>query len=200
MRPRPSRPGPRGFTLLELVVAMALFALVSVMALQALSGALHQRQVLERVDARDAEILRTLTLLRRDLKHLVPLGFQSPLGEIENAFAPAPDRLGLTLGGQPGGNGEDAQASPGAGFRRVVWQLDPEAGTLSRRVWPVLNPRDPEQLGPERVHLTGVRAMRILPEPQPDGDPLLVNSLPRQIEVELQTDRAGPLRVVVTPW
>jgi len=194
------RRAARGFTLLELVVALALFALVSVMALQVLTGALHQRRVLERSAAQGAEVLRTLTLLRRDLEHLVPLPFRSPLGEEAPAYAPGEDRLALSVGGQPRLPPATPADGEEAGFQRVIWRHDPEAGTLSRRVWGVLNPRDPEQIGDETVHLTGVRELRVAPAEAPGAETAPVTALPRQIEVVIDTAQTGTLRVLVTRW
>ena len=208
---RHTRPGARGFTLLELVVAVAIFSLISVMALQVLTGALHQGRILESRDARGAEVLRALTLLRRDLEHLVPVAFVSPLGESEPAYAPAEDGFALSLGGQPrlpqaeGAEGAEVAKVTEAGFERVIWHFDAEAGTLSRQVWGVLNPRDPEQIGPELVQLSGVSGLRITPGPAPENPAETTPApqeagLPDQIEVEVETAQEGMLRVLVTRW
>ncbi|MEO0780598.1 MAG: type II secretion system protein GspJ [Pseudomonadota bacterium] len=206
---------PRGFTLLELVVSLALFALVSVMALQVLSGALHQNRVLERVDDQASAVLRTMALLRLDLNHASPMAFQTPIGDFEAAYLPGPDSLALSLGGLPRlprAPGEGARSSAqDAGFQRVIWRHDITENTLTRQVWPVLNPRDPDQIGPEEVVLTGVRGLTLTPSLEDlantgalgnDGDTNArdENGLPSQITVEIDTVQTGTLQVVVSPW
>ena len=47
---------PRGFTLLELVVSLAIFTLVAAMGLQAVTGTLHQNRVLDQSQADMVEI------------------------------------------------------------------------------------------------------------------------------------------------
>lgn len=199
-RGRPRRRGARGFTLLELVVALALFALVSIMALQMLTGALHQSRLLARTDARAAEVLRVMTLLRRDLERLVPVPFQSPLGEVEPAYAPVLDRLSLSTGGQSRLPRTGPDSAGEAGFRRVIWRHDAEAGTLTRRAWGVLNPRDAEQIGAETVQLTGVLDLRVTPGPAPEDETEAEAAPPARIEVEIETAHTGTLRVVVSRW
>jgi len=60
--------GDRGLTLIELLAAMAILAVVSLMAVQTITGALFQREILERADAQGAQFVRALALLRRDLE------------------------------------------------------------------------------------------------------------------------------------
>lgn len=217
IRSRFSR-GPRGFTLLELVVSLALFSLVSIMSLQVLTGALHQSRVMERADLQASEVLRALALLRHDLEHGVSRPFQTPIGDVEPAYHPRPESLALSLGGLPRlprAPGESAtEVRPDAGFQRVVWRHDAAAGTLTRQVWPVLNPRDPGQIGPEEVVLTGVRGLALEPGPEDEAaagtlpeddseDDTRANAasgLPPQIIVEIDTVQTGLLRVVVTTW
>lgn len=206
---------PRGFTLLELVVSLALFSLVSVMALQVLSGALHQNRVLERADAQASEVLRAMALLRHDLNHASPKPFQTPIGDVEAAYLPGTDRFALSLGGLPRlpiPPGESAEASTqDAGFQRVIWRHDLTAGTLTRQTWPVLNPRDPDQIGPEEIVLTGVQSLTLTPGPEEtantggsEGDEAAntrnATGLPGQIVVEIETAQTGTLQIVVSPW
>lgn len=189
---RAAPPAPRGFTLLELMVALALFSLVAVMSLQVLTGAVHQRRVLEQQTGDSAALMRHLALLRADLENLVPLPFTPPLGGQEPAFAPSATALELSLGGQArlggGAGGEPAED----GFQRVIWQYDAQAETLSRGIWPVLHPRDPAQRGPDIVMLDGVTRFQVTPSEASE-------TLPRQIEVTFETRRHGPLRLVVSP-
>lgn len=183
-----------GFTLIELVAVLAIFALVALMALQALTGAMHQRRVLERADLEAAALARTLTQLRRDLSGALPATFHPPLADAQPALL-APEgggRFALSIAGHPRLDEED-----GAGMARVIWRHDPVARRLTRQVWPALNPARQTVAGPERVMLEGVSGLSLIPLgdwPTRADDPA---SLPAGFEVRLTSGRHGTLRVVV---
>lgn len=145
-----------GLSLIELVVAMALFALVAVMGLQVLNGTLRFQSRYVALSDQTAELSLALTLLRRDLAHAVPMPFVrpegGPLSSIEMTL-PGPV-LALSLAGQPslGETGDD-------GTRRVEWRHDPRLQTLSRRSWPTLMPQSASQVASEEVILSGVRRL-----------------------------------------
>lgn len=114
----------RGLTLIELLAAMAILALVSLMAVQTLSGALFQRDILNRTDVQAGDLSLALALLRRDLEAAAPVS----LGLDDDLPLPAiaADNGGISLirtGLGP---------APGA-FGRVDWRLD-AGGVLARRV------------------------------------------------------------------
>lgn len=174
----------RGLTLIELLAGMAILAVVSVMAVQALSGALFQREVLSRVDDEAAQLARALALLRHDLEAVAPV----PLGEEAGAPLPAirVDRTGVAL----------VRAGTGAqgGFGRVDWRLRAD-GVLTRQVWP--DPLASGLPGPEVALLTGVGALRLTAQGGnlPDTDDPL--TLPPGFALDLDTARHGTLRLVV---
>lgn len=183
-----------GFTLIELVAVLAIFALVSLMALQALTGAIHQRRVLERADREADALIRALTFLRRDFEAALPATFHPPLAEAQPAFlaADGSGRVALSIAGHPRLNEGD-----GAGTARVVWRHDPVARTLTRQVWPVLNPARSTLAGPERVILSDISALSVAPLgawPEREENPA---SLPAGFDIRLTSGRYGALRVVV---
>lgn len=153
----------RGLTLMELVIAMAIFALVAVMGLQSLSGSLLQRDRLTmRADAAEA-LGQGLALLRNDLSAALPMVFFPP-GEArpQSALRGWPDGQGfsLSLGGQPGL--PRASGDPDAGARqRVDWRFDPGSGRLVRQAWPTLYPVAARQRGPGVTALEGVTALSL---------------------------------------
>ena len=191
----PARRAQAGLTLIELVAAIAVFAVVAVMAMQILGGALRQNEALERLDADGAALIRTLALIRRDLESAVPVRFQPPQGPAEAAVLPLPGDSGLAL--SVGGH-----AVPGgtlrSGLIRVTWRLDPATGVLSRQVWPTLDPRRNDQAGVPVSMLDGVQRLAFVspglaPGALPDPD-----TVPRGMELRLDTVRHGPLRIVVS--
>lgn len=145
----------RGLTLIELVVALAVFALIAVMGVQALQGTLRMRDALGSRDSRAAEMARATALLRQDLGALAPLLFFPPDGPPQSALFAPPDGLALTLGGQP-------TLTPGNLARqRAVWRLDPATGTLSRGLWPGLAPASAVEAAPDVAMLSGVTGLRL---------------------------------------
>ncbi len=139
-----------GLTLIELVAAMAVFAMVAVMGLQALTGTLRMRDRLGARADQAAALSLGLTQLRHDLSAMLPLVFHAPGGGQQSALALSPDgrTLAFSIGGQP-----DLPPISGQGLHRVEWRFDPARGQLWRRVWPVLQPASPSAAFPEVLML-----------------------------------------------
>lgn len=177
-RPRiPSDTGPdraagsRGLSLFELVVAMALFAMVATLGLQALSGTVQIGSRLGEVSARVGAESRAVTLLRQDLSRMVGLRFHPPGAEGfgQSALSLSPDglQLSFSIAGQhddvaaPISGASVIGASMTAGLQRVVWRLDPASGQLSRQIWPGLHPAHARQQAPATVWLTEVASLQL---------------------------------------
>ena len=81
-------PSPRsaGFTLLELLVAMAVFVLVSVSVYAALAQMLLSRALLEERYANLADVQRVLLYVERDLLQAVERTVKTPYGDVEPAL------------------------------------------------------------------------------------------------------------------
>lgn len=208
----------RGLTLIELVVAMAIFALVAVMGLQTLDGTIRTRDALSLRDDRDRALAVTLALLRADLGHAAPLLFYAPDGPPQSALHqdPAQGRIGLSRAVAP----EPGQAP----FQRAEWEFDRAGGTLSRSFWPVVDPARASQRSPERVLLSGVSGLRLRsywtgygwvegsgaalldasdPPDNADDDAAFAvlanrysNQLPAAIELTLTLDGLGEIRIL----
>ncbi|OWU81684.1 hypothetical protein ATO6_23670 [Oceanicola sp. 22II-s10i] len=162
-RPEPSDPGDRGLTLIELVVAMAVFALVAVMGLQSLTGMMRLRERLGGMADDTARLATGLSLLRADLDAALPMVFFPPDGSLPRSalmFGPEAGApvFEITVGGLPAPEGPDR---PGGGIGRVEWRLDPAAGTLARREWLALTPARADARMPETVVLTGVTGIAL---------------------------------------
>lgn len=153
----------RGLTLIELVVAMAVFALIAVLGLQSLTGSLRLRDRLT-VTAEQAGILSGATaLLRNDLSAALPMMFFPPEeARPSSAIRAMPDGRGfaISLGGQPalGRAGGGADATP---RQRAEWRLDPNTNRLMRRAWPTLYPVSNNQAGPEIAVLDDVQGLKL---------------------------------------
>lgn len=147
----------RGLSLIELVVAMAIFALVAVMGTQALTGMLRMRDVLTTRSEETAALAQAISLLRADLSAMAPMLFypperSAPRSALSFSGAPGARQMTLSRGGAPG-------VQAGLGLQRIDWQLRNEQ--LSRRIWPTLMPATARQQSPAMPVLTGVRDLRL---------------------------------------
>jgi len=152
----------RGLTLIELVIAMAVFALIAVMGLQSLSGSLTMRDRLSATAAQTNQMGQGVALLRNDLSAALPMLFFPP-GQGAPRSAIRPERrsqgFSLSVGGQPaltlsGGDVVDAMHK-----QRVIWQFDPDQQRLTRAVWPTLYPANATQQSRPVPVLEGVTGL-----------------------------------------
>ena len=193
------RASMRGLTLIELVAALAVFALVAVMGLQALTANLLMRDRLTTMEQQSAELSLGLTLLRNDLSALLPVVFHPPGGGSRSAIHLSDDGLTLSfsIGGQPelspaGGAGPGLK--PGLGLHRVQWRLDVASQQLMRRVWPVLSPTSPQAASPEVAYLSGVAGLSLRSLwPQLGWLPGVTSTVPREAPDLGSGDRDGVL-------
>lgn len=212
--------GDQGLSLIELVVALALFALVAVMGTQGLTGMLRLRDGMTERSAAAAELAQATSLLRNDLSGAVPMPFFLPDGgPIRSAIAEEALGFSLSLGGQPVLRPE-AQSDPV--FHRVEWRFQPSSGHILRRRWATLTPLDAAALGPEVVILKGVKEIRlrsywgelgwvnglrlpiaVVAEPgalDTDGGPIATTAfssdLPDGVEITLSTESHGEIVIV----
>lgn len=200
MRQRSSR----GLTLIELVVAMSIFALVAVLGVQSLTGTMRLRDRLAATAEETAGLGGTASLLRNDLSAAIALLFY-PAGASQPR--PAIDTVGdgqgfaLSLGGQAilSGPGGGPLTSP---RQRVEWRVDSETGDLVRRVWPSLYPTDAGQVSPDVIVMEGVQGLELrtywtghgwIAGPRPEG-----MSSARFNPADGDMEEGGPLRDVLS--
>jgi general secretion pathway protein J len=191
----------RGFTLLELLIAVAIFAVVGVMAYGGLQAVLTQQVIARDSADRFREIQFAVQQLSRDLYQLTPRPVREELGDgIRNALlADARNRypVEFTRGGWSNPLGQ-----PRAGVQRVAYELD--AGRLLRLHWFVPDHTLSEQ-PVEREILTGVREFRLRffsergwSDDWPPGlsglDPAV---LPVAVEMTLELEDWGEIRRLI---
>jgi len=133
------QPVAEGFTLLELLVALAIFALLAVMAYGGLSKVLKTKDILDEQLDRLAEVQRTFTFLERDLLQLIPRDIRDEFGDTR-PFLQARDPL-LNSGEPLLSLTRSGYANPlgvaRSELQRVDWRLKDEV--LYRDTWPVLD-------------------------------------------------------------
>lgn len=195
----------RGFTLLELLVALSIFAVLALLAYGGLTGMLNARAQSDE----HAEALRRLQLayrtLGRDLEQWVPRRVRDEYGQDQPALTAGMD-IGAALELTRGGWRNPAE-QPRSTLQRVAYSLQDDA--LVRSTW--LNLDRPADAQPvERDLLEGVKEiqLRLLdasgvwqerwpPSGQlvpPQAEAALPAPVPRALEMVLTTERWGELR------
>ncbi|NIR58907.1 MAG: type II secretion system minor pseudopilin GspJ [Gammaproteobacteria bacterium] len=192
-----------GFTLVELLVALAVFALLAVMAYGGLGSTLTQLHATEERAGRTAELQHAVARLERDLSNLVARPVRGEYGDALPALASlgaGPAVLELTRGGW-----RNPAGAPRSHLQRVAYRHDGER--LIRASWRALDrAQDSEPV--EQVLIEGVREVRARfldtraswHETWPPAGAHEA-SLPRAIDLRLELEDWGELRrlVRVTP-
>jgi len=207
-----------GLSLIDVVVAMAVLALIATMGLQSITGTLRLRDGMADRASETDQLIFASALLRNDLSAVVPLGFYPP-GDapLQPGVSHLGEQLGLSVTGQLGTTVDPSEIR----FLRAVWTLDPETDVLSRQVWPALSPATASQITDPMPVLTGVTGWRLrsywpetgwadglqnptlTPRFEPAGDsdiPVAVevysSTLPLGMEVVLETRAWGEIVLV----
>lgn len=130
----------RGFTLLEILVAIGIFAVVSAISYGTLIRVLDQQQILEGERAMWRSLSLTMLRIEDDLSHTRKRKVRNVYGTAIPAFlgqpsdnrAVSPPALEFTRGGQ-----WVLASGTNAGIQRVAYRLS--EGKLLREVWPALD-------------------------------------------------------------
>ncbi len=125
-----------GFTLLELLVAMFIAAVIFAMGYGAVNQALKSRVELQEQQARLIELQTAMRVLEQDFVQLAPRPVRAPVGD---SYQPA---LQTTPGAQPvaaltRGGWTNPTGLQRPGLQRVAYYF--ENGTLRREYWTVLD-------------------------------------------------------------
>lgn len=162
MTPR-TRQRVAGFTLLEIIVAVAIFGIVSAVAYSGLNAVLNTqsetRQHAERLNA----LQRALTLIETDFEQAAPRSVRDRYGDRQPALQGNVDGVNLTRAGHLNPMGQ-----PRSAFQRIGYRLN-EDGQLVRRTWTGLDqPIDPSPH--DAVLLDHVDAFSVTYTTGPDSD------------------------------
>jgi general secretion pathway protein J len=186
----------RGLTLLEMLVAVAIFALASALAYGGLDGLMRARGQLDATQERLGRVQFALGLLERDVRSVAPRSIRDGYGAKHDAIEGASDRVEVTRGGLA-----NALERPRAELERIGWRVID--GTLQRRRWPVLD-RAPGTQPIDDDLLDGVQSLRFqyvdaqgreVPQwPPPQGS---TGTMPRALIVTLEFADLGEIRRVL---
>ena len=201
------RPSPQagGFTLLELLVAMAIFAILGTLALSGYTELQQQSEYAEQRLERLREVQRAMQAIGQDLAQIEPRPIREPLGESLIPAVLATDSIDYGLQFTRAGWSNTAGLARPT-LQRVGYRLDGEG--LWRDHWPVLDRTLVTE--PTRVKLLGkVRSVRfrfmnaarewVDRWPVSDGTNLAGSERlrPAAIEIVLELDDWGEIRRVI---
>ena len=190
----------RGFTLLELLIAISIFAVLSVMAYSGLRSVINTSQHTRIASQRFSAVQKLFLLVSQDLLLAVNRSVRDELGDASPAFdASLSDRsvlFSLTRSGM------SAAPSIQPAMQRVSYQL--VDGELYRLAWPVL----------DRVQSTDSRSVMLLPDVQSfevtflgeddwsnywpvAGQESLNGLMPRAVSINLNITGVGEIRRIL---
>ncbi len=183
----------RGFSLLEVLVAVAIFAVLSVAAYGALDATIRARAQAGEAAAQLAALQATVLALERDLREAAPRPVRGAVGERLPALDGGPAGFEVTHAAFA-----SLASEPSARLARSVWGL--ADGALGRVRWPVLDRAPGTRAAPRRMlqdvssfrvrYLDGRGAWRDTWPPR-DGPEALPERLPRAVEFTLDGESFG---------
>ena len=193
-----------GFTLLEVLVAIAIFAFVGVMALSGYTQLQKQTEYQQLRLERIREIQRAVQTLAQDFTQIEPRAIREPLGDQRLPALMAGEGIEYKVEFTRAGWSNTA-GLPRPTLQRVAYRLDQDG--LWRDYWRVLDRTQASE--PVRYKLlTGVRAVSfrfLAPSqewvdlwPQPGDNPVEQQRLrPAAVEVTLDLEDWGQIRRVI---
>jgi general secretion pathway protein J len=122
----------RGFTLLELLVALAIFAVIATLAYNGLNTILMLRTQTDHYANQLAHLQMVFTWLERDIEQSVGRPIRDEYGDLQPALQGTKSSLELTHAGW-----RNPAQLPRSSLQRVVYVI--QGKTLSRTYWQVLD-------------------------------------------------------------
>ncbi len=187
----------QGFTLLELIVALAIFSVVSMLAFGGLLTIQDSREHITRVSAELTELQMAFTILGRDITQLVPRGIRDEFGDPRSALIGG--GVGLSQSVEFTRTGlRNPTGRPRSHMQRVGYALKEDK--LVRLSWPVLD----RAQGAEEAEMILLQDVESLKFRYLDASNRWVTEWPPNLtnvsEVSLQVPKAIEVTVDVKGW
>ena len=134
----PDRPPARGFTLVELLIAMAILAVIGVIALAGLSTVLQQQTIAEERAQRWRDIQFAMRVITQDLAQVHPRAARDESGETwkPSFLVGASEQFAVELSR---GGWANPAGLPRGHVLRVAYDWEDNANTLVRFHWPAMD-------------------------------------------------------------
>ena len=144
-----------GFTLIEMLVALAVFAVIGLMSNQLLMQIIDMGELTEARSGRFVEAQRAIEIIRRDVQQLAHRGVRDELGDSQPGFEI--NEFGLLQFTRRGWANPLGHSR--SGLQRVAYAS--VEGALFRLYWPVLD-RGPDSLPIRQLLLNDVTDLEVL--------------------------------------
>lgn len=192
--PAPESRLSTGFSLIELLVAMAVFAIMATLAYGGLNSIARTRTELAKQEDAFRDLMRAVGLFDGDLRETVARPILGSAGQTVPALIGTADHVEFTRLGFA-----NPQAEPRSNLQRVLYELD--AGTLKRGRYAVLDraPDTAPQIVDLHVETEDLRLRYLDPKSGRWLDawppPLATDaaSLPRAVQWQLRTHNYGEI-------
>lgn len=188
-----------GFTLLEMLVAMSIFALIGLGANEMLRTIIRTHDRTQQITDTLSQLSMAFVIMQRDITEIVPREIRDENGDPRPPLIANTDQTLLEFT-RTGWNNPTGLAR--SDLQRVAYQLT-DGGVLQRKIWLVLD-RAQDSKPVTQTLLTGVKDVRINLLEQdgttvnswPGTDSASVTALPVALEVFVDTRSMGELRRV----
>jgi len=195
-----ARPAPQraGFALLELLVALAIFAVIAAVAYRGIASVTQARETIGAHALRLKEVQLAVAMMERDLRQAAARPIRGAYGEVLPALVGARGQVELSCYGFGSAYNEARSLLDRVGYAYGD-------GKLARLAYPVLD-RAPQTQVARRPVLDSVEAMRLRyldptgrwleswPPVDRTADP---QALPRAVELVLRLEDYGEIRRVI---
>jgi general secretion pathway protein J len=191
---RQRAPSESGFTLVEMMVALAIFSMISVAGVALLQSASRSQLIVKDRLADMSETSRAIAMIESDLAQAIARPVRSASAPVEPAFVAGGPLDGQIFAATRGGQ-SNLDNAPRADLQRVAYVL--EKGELRRTSWSMLDGGTPRTSVLLRDVSSATTRFR-----EADGDwrndwdaadPL---ALPRALELIIVQKGAAPLRLL----
>ena len=182
-----------GFTLLEILIALFIFTIVSLIMVSALHNSMTNQSETEKKSARLNELQIALILVSRDIEQVINRPIMNSKNVLENAFIGTPNTITFTRAGLANPFGQLSRAT----LQRVRYSL--KKNNFIRDTWDGLD-QVADVLPHSRILLTTVTALQFeyldakgnFQKSWPPPEQSHVN-LPRAVRVTLTLENWGTL-------
>lgn len=193
---RDQRATERGFTLVELMVALSIFAMLSAAGVMLLSGSVGAQGVVQQRLDRLADVQRAASLMTVDFAQAVPRISRTRAGTLAPAFYAAGNSqsdpaIQFVRTGRDNPDGLDWP-----GLQKLEYGL--VGGQLIRRAYPRVDGAEPERAAVLLDGVTGVALRFRAPEGEwrTDWRPTESLAMPRAVELTVTRRAAEPVRLL----